>query len=136
MRISCLIAGGLALTACATAPDPVGNPDFTPVATTPSVKARHFADCIAQATAAERYGHAYDEVHVVVFTCDGDPARAFFDALGPWSATTGSEVAVDGRTIRSTTVVERDLFAVDYCERRGDAYRCAISLRTGAFAQP
>ncbi len=130
------IAPMLLTAACASVPEPAGAPDFTPIATTPSTHARLYGDCIAQAVAADRYGHAYDEVHVVIFTCEGPPARAFFEALGPWSQALGSEVIVGGRTIRPTTRIERDLFAADYCEQDGASYRCAISLRTGEFAQP
>lgn len=126
----------LALTACAGGPTPSDPPDFSPIAATPSAQARLYADCIAQAAQRGRYGHAYDEVHVVIFTCDGEPARAFFDALGSWAAAQNSEVIEGDRTIRSTTRIERDLFAADYCEARGDVATCSISLRTGEFAQP
>jgi len=132
--IACLSA--LTLAACATAPEPSGPPDFAPIPTTSSANARFYADCIAQAAQTGRYGHAYDEVHVVVFTCEGEPARAFFAALGPWAASQNSEVVVGDRVIRSTTRIERDLFAADWCERRGDAHACSISLRTGEFAIP
>ncbi|HEV7228163.1 hypothetical protein [Brevundimonas sp.] len=132
--IACLSA--LVVTACATAPGPSGPPDFSPISTTASVNARLYADCIAQAARTGRYGHAHDEVHVVVFTCDGEPARAFFEALGPWAAAQNSEVVVGDRLIRSTTRIERDLFAADWCERRGEVHACNISLRTGEFAQP
>ena len=124
----------LTLGACASTPDgPAGPPDFTPITATPAPRAALYADCIAQAAASGRYGRAYDEVHVVVFTCEGEPARTFFDALAAFSAANGSEVAVGDRTIRSTTRIERDLFAADYCERQRGLYRCAISLRTGEF---
>lgn len=136
MRLIAVAAGCLVAAACASTPEPGEPPDFSPIATTPSPNARFYADCIAQAAALNRYGHAYDEVHVVVFACEGAPAYAFFEALGPWSAGQRSEVTVDGRVIRSTTRIERDLFAADYCEREGSTYRCAISLRTGEFAQP
>lgn len=127
---------GLAMSACATAPETAGPPDFSPVGVAPSRTAKLYADCISQAAATNRYGHAYDEIHIVVFTCDGAPARTFFEALGPWSSQEGSEVVLGERMIRSTTRIERDLFSADYCERTGETYRCAISLRTGAFAQP
>lgn len=131
------VAAGLvaafALSACATTPEPSGPPDYTPIAAAPAPRAALYADCIAQAAASGRYGHAYDEVHVVIFTCDGGPARAFFDALAGFSAAANSEVTVGDRTIRSTTRIERDLFAADYCERQGARYSCAISLRTGEF---
>lgn len=131
-----VLLSALALTACAGGPTPSGPPDFSPIATTPTATAKLYADCIAQAAQRGRYGHAYDEVHVVIFTCDGEPARAFFDALSFWAASQNSEVIEGDRTIRSTTRIERDLFAADYCEKRLDAVTCSISLRTGEFAQP
>lgn len=127
------LAAALTLAACATTPEPSGPPDYTPITATPAPRAALYADCIAQAAASGRYGHAYDEVHVVIFTCDGAPARSFFEALADFSAAANSEAIVGDRVIRSTTRVERDLFAADYCERRAAAYSCAISLRTGEF---
>lgn len=124
----------LALTACATTPDaPAGPPDFTPIATTSAPRAALYADCIGQAAASGRYGHAHGGLDLVLFTCDGEPARTFFDALGPWSAAIDSEVAVGDRIIRATTKIERNLFAADYCERQGATHTCVISLRTGEF---
>lgn len=134
---SVLVLGAvLATTACATAPDPVGAPDVSVIAVQPSVRAKLYADCIADAVRSERYGYARDGLEVVVFTCADEPAKAFFDALGPWSSTTQSEISVGDRTIRPTTKIERDLFAADYCERAGQTFRCAITLRTGEFARP
>ncbi|MFC5343280.1 hypothetical protein ACETK8_07630 [Brevundimonas staleyi] len=128
--------GAITLTACATTPEPSGPPDYTPIATLPAPRAKLYADCIAQAATAGRYGRAEDGVHVVVFTCDGVPARAFFDGLADFSAAANSEVEVGDRVIRSTTRIERDLFAADYCEHSGGAYSCSISLRTGEFVLP
>lgn len=136
-RTMTALAATIALSACATMGEaPSGPPDFTPIRFASTPNARLYADCIAQAVAAGRYGHAYDEVHVVGFTCEGAIAQTFFDALGPWSASQNSEVVSGSRVVRSTTRIERDLFAADYCERDGSAYRCVISLRTGEFAQP
>ncbi len=128
------LGAALAIGACASAPDgSVGPPDFTPIAALPAPRAALYADCIAQAAASGRYGRAHDGVHVVIFTCEGPPARMFFDALADFSAAQDSEVTTGERVIRSTTKIERDLFAADYCERRRSTYSCAISLRTGEF---
>lgn len=121
------------LTACATTEAPSGPPDYSPIETTPAPRAKLYADCIAQSAASGRYGRAEDGIHVVVFTCDGAPARAFYDGLAEFSAANGSEVTAGDRTIRSTTRVERDLFAADYCEHSGGSYSCSITLRTGEF---
>jgi len=126
----------LAATACAHAPETRAAPaDYSVVATEPSPNARFYADCIAEAVAANRYGRAYDEsTEMVLFTCTGTPARAFYEALGPWSAEAGSEASVDGRTFRSTNPVQRNLFGVDHCSTSGAGdYRCVVSLNAGAF---
>lgn len=125
--------GAITLTACATAPAPSGPPNYAPITTTPAPRAKLYADCIAQAAASGRYGRAKDGIHVVVFTCDGAPARAFFDGLAAFSAANATEVVDGDRVIRSTTRIERDLFAADYCERSGASYSCSITLRTGEF---
>lgn len=125
--------GAITLSACATTPEPSGPPDYTPIATTPAPRAKLYADCIAQSAASGRYGRAEDGIHVVVFTCDGAPARAFFDGLADFSAANSSEVVIGDRTLRSTTRIERDLFAADYCERSDATYSCLITLRTGEF---
>jgi len=46
----------------------------------------------------------------------------------------GNEFTHEGRTFRSTEVVQHTLFGVDYCstDGRGD-YACVITLNTGAF---
>lgn len=105
------------------------------MATEPAPNARFYADCIAEAVAAGRYGRAHDEsTEMILFTCTGAPARPFYEALGPWSARLGSEAQADGRTVRSTNPVRRNLFGVDWCSTAGaDDYRCVVSLNAGAF---
>lgn len=131
------LAASIALAGCATAPDATfaGPPDFSPIQTQPNARARLFVDCIAQATAAGAYGHAHSgDSDRLLFTCNGAPARAFYDGLAQRSADIGSEVQVDGRTLRTTEIVERDLFGVDYCSTGGaDDFRCVVTLNTGAF---
>ena len=130
------LALSLALGACATAPDEMvaGPPDYSPIQTQPAPRARLFVDCIAQATAAGTYGHAHDgDSDRLLFTCTGAPARAFYEGLAARSAAIGTEVQIDGRTFRTTEIVERDLFGVDYCSTGGpDDFTCVITLNTGA----
>ena len=128
----------LLLAACATTPDaPAGPPDYTAVVTTPAPpNARLYVDCFRQAISAESYRAADDGDgdELVLFTCTGAPARALFDALGPWSARIGSEFRSEGRTARSTAKVERNLYGVDYCSARDDAdHRCVITFNAGDF---
>lgn len=147
MRATTLIAPVLAaslLGACASlpgfgggdAPARVAAPDYTPVAgELPSQKARLYADCIAQAAGNRAYlGAQDDDSTLLLFTCTGAAARLFYEGLEPRSAAIGSEFTANGRTFRSTEVVQRTLFGVDYCstDGRGD-YACVITLNTGAF---
>ncbi len=126
----------IAVAGCATAPEPTfdGPPDYSPIQTQPSPRASLFVDCIAQAIAAGVFGHANSgDSDRLLFTCAGAPARAFYDGLARRSDTIGSEVTVNGRTFRSTEIVERDLFGVDYCSTGGtDDFICVITLNTGA----
>lgn len=115
----------------------MGPPDFTPIAATPApANARLYADCFSQASAAGAYQRADDGdgTELLLFTCTGAPALAFYEALGPWSRQIDSEFARDGRTYRSTARVERDLFGVDYCSASaaGD-HRCTLSFNAGDF---
>lgn len=111
-------------------------PDFTAVATLPAPpQARLYGDCIAQAAALDRLARASrDGSELLLFTCVGEPARAFYDGLAGRSAQAGSEAAVNGRTYRSTNPVRRDLFGVDYCSTDGGGdYQCVITLNAGDF---
>ena len=130
------LAVSLALGACATAPDErvASPPDYSPIQTRPHPRARLFVDCIAQATASGTYGHAHSgDSDRLLFTCTGAPARAFYDGLAARSAAIGTEVHVNGRTVRTTEIVERDLFGVDYCSTGGpDDFTCVVTLNTGA----
>lgn len=128
-----------ALTACAGVPDaPIGPPDYALIPVEPSPRAALYADCIAQATANRSYGRAHDrDTELVVFTCTGAPARAFYEGLAARSAEVGSEWTFDGRTWRSTNRVQRDLFGADWCSTDPQTgHRCVISLNAGAFLRP
>ena len=134
--VTALLGGFIAVTGCATTPNagPAAAPDYTPVVIQPHPRAALYVDCIAQATAAGAYGYAESDGNVrLLFTCTGAPARAFYDGLAARSAAIGSEIRIDGRTLRTTERVERDMFGVDYCSTGGpDDYRCIVSLNTGA----
>lgn len=150
MRATTVIAPLLAaslLSACAGLPGLAGMgggnasavataPDYTPVSgDLPSPRGRLYADCIAQAAGNRAYLRGQDEDStLLLFTCTGAAARAFYDGLAEHSAAIGSEFTSQGRTFRSTDRVQRNLFGVDYCstDGRGD-YACVITLNTGAF---
>ncbi|WP_298744223.1 hypothetical protein [uncultured Brevundimonas sp.] len=110
-------------------------PNFRPIETQPAPNARFYADCIAQAAEVGAYGRASDaDTRMVLFTCTGAPARAFYEGLAARSAAVGSEVPTNGRTIRSTNRVRQNLFGVDWCSTDGAGdYRCVVSLNAGDF---
>lgn len=148
MRVTTLIAPVLAaslLGACAGLPglprmgggaeEPMAAPDYSPVSGEIAPQGRLYADCIAQAAGNRAYVRAQDDDStLLLFTCTGADARAFYEGLEPRSAAIGSEFTHEGRTFRSTEVVQHTLFGVDYCstDGRGD-YACVITLNTGAF---
>ncbi len=120
------------VTACASSRPPLATtPDYRPVATTTAPpRATLYADCLADAIASKRYAKAADkDTNLLVFTCTGASARAFFDGLAGWSAQIGSEFQAGGTTYRSTARVQRDLFGVDYCS----ADACVLVLNAGEF---
>lgn len=120
------------------------EPDYRPIAGEPAPPhAALYADCLADAVAHRTYERAHDaDTEVLMFHCHGAPARAFFDALGPWSARIGSQTIRQGRTYRSTNRVQHDLFGVDVCSAYAtaglaeppiDEASCTISLNAGPF---
>jgi hypothetical protein len=137
-----LVAAGIALSlaACASTPQsggPSAPPDYRELVGNPALpNARLYADCLKQAAETANYRQALDGggEELLLFTCDGAPAAAFYAALGPWSASIGSEFQNDGRTYRSTARVQRNLFGVDYCSAASDAdHRCVLSFNAGDF---
>ena len=138
MRRSAIAAVmALVLTGCAHGPEPdSGAPDFTPIVGEPAPpQARFYADCIAASVAAGAYRRARDpDTELILFTCTGAPARAFYEGLAARSAAIGSEIVVGGRTLRSTNRVNADLFGVDWCATDGvGGHECVISLNAGPF---
>lgn len=150
MRATTLIAPLLAaslLGACAGLPNLPGLgggdaqevatvPDYTPVpGELPSPRGRLYADCITQAAGNRAYLRGQNEDStLLLFTCTGAAARAFYEGLAEHSAAIGSEFTSDGRTFRSTDKVQRNLYGVDYCSTDGHGdYACVITLNTGAF---
>ena len=128
-----------ALTACAHAPEAVTTaPDYAPIAGDPAPpNARLYADCIGQAAAAGSFRRASDSGgdELILFTCTGAPARAFYDALGLWSVRLGTGFLHEGRSYRSTARVIANLFGVDSCSvdaSNGD-HRCVITFNAGDF---
>ena len=137
-RSACGILMAMAgVSACAHAPEAPPAPlDLRPVSTQAAPPhARLYADCIGQAIDAGTYARASDpDTELLVFSCSGEPARAFFEALAARSLKMGSEYSVEGRTLRMTEPLERDRFGADGCSWDGASdWRCDITLRTGGF---
>lgn len=129
----------VALTACAHAPEaaPIA-PDYSPIAGDPAPpNARYCADCIGQAASTGSFRRASDGGgdELILFTCTGAPARAFYDALGPWSVRLDTGFLHDGRSYRSTAKVQANMFGVDSCSvNASDADpRCVITFNAGDF---
>lgn len=129
----------VALTACAHAPEAApAAPDYTPIAGDAAPpNARYYADCIGQAAATGSFRRASDGGgdELILFTCTGAPARAFYDALGPWSVAHDSAFEHAGRRHRSTAKVVANMFGVDSCSvDASDAdHRCVITFNAGDF---
>lgn len=113
------------------------TPDYAPIMGSPApANSRLYADCISEAAARGSFVRASDGGgdELILFTCTGTTAVAFYEALGPWSAQIGSGFEYDGRTYRSTAKVQRNLFGVDYCFAIGGAdHRCVITFNAGDF---
>jgi hypothetical protein len=132
------IALGAALSACAHAPEAVeGPPNYAPLAAqTAGPHARLYADCIRQAAETGAFGQVIDGgEELLLFTCSGAPAAAFYAALGPHSQRMDSAFAHDGRSYRSTAKVQRNLIGVDYCSVAADGRdpRCVLTFNAGDF---
>jgi hypothetical protein len=125
----------LLIAACTRPPPPRTVLDLRPIATQAApAEAGLYAACLADAAASQRYGHARDpSTSLLLFTCTGEPARAFYDALGAWSARIGSQYEHAGRTYRTTAAVRANLFGVDYCATDGTQHECVITLNVGSF---
>ncbi|MBN8552494.1 MAG: hypothetical protein J0L52_06330 [Caulobacterales bacterium] len=128
----------MTLPACATIrADAPLQPDYSEVPTDAAPPAaRYYADCFAQAIDAGAYRRADngngDEW--LLFTCTGEPARVFFEALASWSRAMDSEFMMGDRVTRSTARVRQDLYGTDYCSARdGQDHRCVISFNAGDF---
>ena len=113
-----------------TAPSPVA-PDYHPIVGSPlPPRGELYAACLGDAVANKRVAYAHDaDTDLLMFTCNAEPAHAFFDGF----AGKGAEVVNGAVTLRSTNPVHRDLFGVDYCTRSGADYACVITLNAGKF---
>jgi hypothetical protein len=112
-------------------------PDYRPITGEPApAVASLYADCLGDAIANHRVRRATDpDTTLLLFSCTGAPATAFFDGLAAWSAKIGSQFESAGRTFRSTARVHHDLFGVDYCARGGGSDECVLTVNVGPFAR-
>lgn len=121
----------VSLAACAHHAAPSAAPDYRPVTAAPAnAQAALYGDCLADAVANHRIARATDpDTALLLFTCTGAPAKAFFDGLADYSAKIRSEFTQGGVVYRSTQRVRQNLFGVDYCS----AEQCVITLNAGDF---
>ena len=114
-----------------------GPPDYTPLAAQPAAShARLYADCIRQAAERGAYRQVIDGGdELLLFSCEGPPAQAFWTALERHSAAMDSGWEHDGRRYRSTAKVQRNLIGVDYCtvDATGGDPRCLLAFNAGDF---
>lgn len=126
----------LLVAACASRPDAASAPSGPPtLAITPGLPAppqsRLYAACISQATQNSSYDR---EANLLRFHCSGELAHAFFDALGPYTASIGSEMQGDGRIWRFTQRLQQNPTGTDYCWRdAANGYGCTVVLNVGEF---
>lgn len=133
------VAGLLALSACASAPEeaaPSGPPDVRLTeGLTATPQARLYAECIAQSAETGSYQRERDG-STLRFTCTGGTAKWFYDALGAWSAKEGSEYVADGLTWRFSKKLIKNSYGIDGCSKdAAGGYRCVVILNTGAFIE-
>lgn len=141
MRLFVRFAAAAALlsaAACAHAPEPVPvTPDYAPLVAQPTgPHARLYAECIKQAAGSGAYRQLIDGGdELLLFTCDGPLAAAFWEALGPHSTAMDTAWERDGRRYRSTAKVQADLVGVDYCtvDASGADPRCVLTFNAGDF---
>ena len=136
--LAACLAAAMSTTACASmgggADSPPSDPILTRAAGEPAPpQAAFYADCIAAAAAAKTYVREPGQ-NFLRFTCTGAVARTFYDALGPWSASQGSEYAVAGRTERFGQRLIEDTVGIDSCSTDGVGdYQCTVVLNVGEF---
>lgn len=136
MRFGLIGLAALLLAACATTSGDDPTPSRPPVlivapGQAAPAQARFYADCIAQAAAANRYDR---EDNVLRFRCDGAVAQRFYDGLAAYSARMGSQYEGEGQTWRFSTPIEANPSFVDFCRTdNAGSYDCTVVLNVGAF---
>lgn len=132
------LLAAVALSACATsgrvAPEAAGPVSLVAAPGLPAPpQAKFYADCIAQAAAANTYDR---EANLIRFTCNGAAAQAFFEGLAAYSAEIGAERTGEGRIMRFTQKVGQSVRGLDYCWQETGAapgYGCTVIFNVGAF---
>jgi hypothetical protein len=116
-------------------------PSLRTIRRSPAIRPRRTPAITPTASARPRRPGAFRRAsdgggdELILFTCTGAPARAFYDALGPWSVRLGTGFLHDGRSYRSTAKVQANMFGVDSCSvDASDADpRCVITFNAGDF---
>lgn len=111
------------------------TPDYSPVAAVAApTQAALYTACLADAIASGQV-QANPERTMLLFTCTGEPAHAFFDGLADRASRVGSEFQHAGRIVRTTNPVEHDMHGVDACstDAAQAEFACTLSFNAGAF---
>ena len=136
-RVGLIVCAGATLGACASGAKAPVVVDFSELAGRPApARGLLYVSCMNQAADAGTFRQVSDSesTTLLLLDCDGIPARAFYEALGPWSSSIGSQFQSEGRTYRSTAKVVQNLFGVDYCSVGiASDYRCTLSFNAGDF---
>lgn len=133
-----LMLAAALVSACATSPSPPpapAPPDFAePVSVPAPGKSILYTDCIAQAISRDAVSRvSRGNAELLRFTCNGAPAQRFHEALGVGDGQVRSSWTGGGRTFRSTSEIQTDLFGADYCSTGPGGATCQIHLNTGPF---
>lgn len=94
-----------------------------------------YVRCLSEAIDGQHVDVESDKSnHLLRFTCRGEAAHRLYDGLAARSTAQHAEWTREGKTLRSTQKIERDLFGSDYCSfDGGTSYECSIVLNVGQF---
>lgn len=133
MRAALLLT--LSLGGCAAGAAGVAPADLTPLPDQSlTANGRLVLACVDQAVRSGSVSAVRDEdAGLIRFACDGPPAEALFQALGPRSRRIGSEWREGAAVVRASERVVEDLYGVDLCRADGPRHACQVHLNVGDF---
>ena len=130
-RAGLLIVGTALLTGCASHGPP--KPDVLPTPEPANARVRLYSACLA---AADRAGTVQKFGRLIRFTCEGAPAHALYDAMGPFATARGWESADDGVRVRRTSSRAWDDQCAASPAALPAAWSCRLHMAVGDFLNP